>query len=528
MKLGAQVSVFRGEYIGRSVLEELEETGLLYPRIRVRYPDSVARRFWLEMHQDLSVRMKHPVEPDGPRWEAAVDLENALYRWRNYTVYEETEHPFDELRERFIQFIEVPSESAFQCRRDRRVDVSSDIYDELFDDHNVEEYYSSWQVLLAAEVAEAGVYARPNFVNDDTVGALLRGIVPENLRWTFNFVPVHATRDFSRHEKTLDAVVWFAERRGRLLARIWKERDLRQQPPSEEERISYYRDSDSLAAGSAARFGIGGKELVELISLLAERWSHWEREGRPKISAAYETFLDRAVVLTRRVEKLTFDELRDRVGSAGGRFKPILDVIWPNWAEEEKERVRLTLKTSIRSGGRGFDIADSDVDDFVRFIADNGLEAFFWRLKSFEDHALRGNEFSVAGMQSDIQGISVAIEHLASVLGGVKDQLYESLKQLWRHNADVLLILKRNDVTALARNARLIENWPLLKGQINAIREERGVGEIVADLVMAHRIRGGVHHPLPEKDHFELQTLFVCLMRAALYTFVEVQRNNRV
>src|SRR5690606_17519278 len=112
---------------------------------------------------------------------------------------------------------------------------------------------------------------------------------------------------------------------------------------------SYYQGTDHLAATSVERFGVGGNELVDLISFLAERWSYWEREGRPKISDAYKMLLERVVILTRRSEKLTFNELRDRVGHVNGGFKPILDVIWPNWAEEEKDRARQTLMASIRS-----------------------------------------------------------------------------------------------------------------------------------------------------------------------------------
>ncbi|MFX8351130.1 hypothetical protein ABTL64_19640, partial [Acinetobacter baumannii] len=78
-------------------------------------------------------------------------------------------------------------------------------------------------------------------------------------------------------------------------------------------------------------------------------------------------------------------------------------------------------------------------------------------------------------------------------------------KQLWR-KPDVLALLRRGDVSPLARQARLAEDWPALKARINALRTEPG-GELAADLVMAHRIRGGVHAFLPEDDHFELEAL---------------------
>ncbi|TAK46731.1 MAG: hypothetical protein EPO23_13800 [Xanthobacteraceae bacterium] len=74
----------------------------------------------------------------------------------------------------------------------------------------------------------------------------------------------------------------------------------------------------------------------------------------------------------------------------------------------------------------------------------------------------------------------------------------------------------------LARQSRLADDWPALKAKIDALRAEPG-GEVAADLVMAHRIRGGFHTHLPEDDHFELEALFTRLMRAARLTFVEVR-----
>ena len=43
-------------------------------------------------------------------------------------------------------------------------------------------------------------------------------------------------------------------------------------------------------------------------------------------------------------------------------------------------------------------------------------------------------------------------------------------------------------------------------------------GGVAADLVMAHRLRGAVHIPVPEDDQFELERIFVRLMAAAAMT----------
>lgn len=166
-------------------------------------------------------------------------------------------------------------------------------------------------------------------------------------------------------------------------------------------------------------------------------------------------------------------------------------------------------------------IPEADIRAFVDFLAKEGLEAFFWRLKSFEEHALRGNEFAIEGMRSDIQGMAIVVEHVAATLGATETQLYEKFKQLWRA-ADTLSILRRVDVSPLARQKRLAEDWPVLKAKIEALRTEPG-GDTAADLVMAHRIRGGVHALLPEDGQFELEALFTGLMRSALLTFIEVR-----
>ncbi len=215
---------YRTEFMGTGLLESLDATGLLRPRIRARYPEAVARRFWLESHEHVACQMKLPTEPDGPRWDAAVDLSNAFFRWENSRAYGPSLHPLDDPEPRFVEFIQQPKDFVFERWSDRRVDVSSDVYDTLFDNCNIEDYYSSWQVLFAAEVADAGIHIRLNLADEaifrDADVALRHKRIPEAVSYSLNFLPILAARDFAAHEKALDAVVWFAEERWRVLSEI--------------------------------------------------------------------------------------------------------------------------------------------------------------------------------------------------------------------------------------------------------------------------------------------------------------------
>jgi hypothetical protein len=517
---------YRNEYVGDGLLESLEGARLLIPRVRVRFPDPVARRSWLDLHSEPERHLIYPIEPDGARWEAALALRQALFRWENHTVYGPVPHPLDDPDPPFAEFIQDVRAAGFVPWKEMRVDVSNDVESQLFDDSNVLTYYSSWQVPLAAELADAGVHFRINLADKDLSAAVCEALrhgtaPPDNPR--VSLLPVHVARQFAENERALDAVVWYAEECQRALTYILKDQGGGRFRLSHGQNEQYKEACTQAAATSFEQHGVSTQDLITLCKFASERWSDWTSSGRPYVASAYKSLLTQTLRLTMSVGGLTFAEMRDCVGQVAGRFQPILDEIWPDWSTEEQRRVRRTLRHAIEDEDvEG--LTEADVDAFVTFLGEDGLEAFFWRLSSFEHHALHGNEFAIQGMRSDLQGMAVSVEHVAAALGGTATQLYEKFKELW-NDPDVLRLLKRDDVGRLARQGGLAQDWTSLKASIQALRAEKG-GPIAADLVMAHRIRSGVHAILPEDDHFELEGLFVTLMRAAVLTFAHVRSSH--
>jgi hypothetical protein len=511
------------DWVGTSLLEELERTRLVVPILRRRFPDPVIRRMWFESHNDHVSSMKGELEPDGERWEAACELMVGEQRWNSPIIFGVSEHPFDVLEERFRPFVFSPADEPFTRYTDLCTDVSNDVYPQLVDCEYTKAYYSSWQVLLAAEVADAHVRIRVNVADPATwpeASEMLRsGRLPSD-RYSINYRPLHAIREFERHRRALDAVVYFAEECDRVLGPIAAESGVGRFRLSVEQSRTYESECSRLAALVSDRFGVDAEQLIALSHYLAERWMEWDRLGRPKVCGAYKAMLRRAIELLQRISGMFIEEIRDTIGHYMGSSVRTLDQIWPDWLGEEKQRVVRTL-TNIRSASGGAVMSESQARSFVEFIASRGLEAFFWRLKSFEEHAFGGNSYALEGMKSDLQGFSLCVEHVATALGADDSQLYEKFKSLWRQS-DVGEILRRGEVSPLARQANLWEDWPRLKSRIEALRGT-ATGAVAADLVLAHRIRGGVHYLLPEDDHFELESQFVALMRAAALTFLEVQ-----
>ena len=157
------IRAFRGTYVGVSLLESLEREGLVKPKIRLRWPDPIARRMWLEK-QDTVSSLHESTEIDGARWEAAKNLDKAL-TLNVFGVYRDKPHPFDDPDPEFAEFLQGSQEQDFVPHLDRRVSVSCDKYPGFYDPNNVRDFYSGWQVLAAAEMADMGIHIRMNRVN---------------------------------------------------------------------------------------------------------------------------------------------------------------------------------------------------------------------------------------------------------------------------------------------------------------------------------------------------------------------------
>ncbi len=502
----------------------LESARLLYPRIRVVYPDPVARRIWLERH-DESYQMTGELEPDGDLWDAVASFENALHRWQHARAYGPSPHPLDDPSPTVQAFLEVAQDSSFRPWIDRRVDVSSDRYPLLFDDDNVKAYYSTWQLLLAAEVATAGVHFWIDLSDESTARDTRRALEAREALtapYTCRFDPVRAVRAFRLHRSALDAVVWFSEESARVMSFEVRPRDQARFALSEEESANIRRGTHQAAIEAVRRTSVTEVDVLALARFLAERCLDWTRQGRLRVADAFKAFLRQTIRLLEIAYSRDIDWIRQALGGVDGRDSPVLDEIWPDWWEVERSRVLRTLNASF--GSQHAALASPErLEEFVRHLESAGLEAFFWRVRSFEEHAFRGIGSRLTGLRSDLQGLAVSVEHLTQSLGATRHQLYANLKQLWRRNAIVSAALDSGSVRRLVTTSPMLENWPTLSASIEALRTN-AEGEVVADLVWAARLRGAVHYPIPLRDQFELERLFVTLLRAAATTFAEARR----
>ena len=514
-----QLRAFRGTFVGGSLLEALESAGLIRPKLRLRWPDPIARRRWLEEHDEVN-SLHEIIEPDGARWDAANSLDQAL---RSRVFRRDTPHPFDDPDPAFTDFLQTTQDQEFLPHLDRRVSVACNKYPELYDSGNVQDFYTGWQVLAAAEVADIGIHIRMNMSDPQVVEAVHSAIHEQRLpkghvHWLF--APIRAMKGFVKHEAALDAIVWSVEEGSASLSRIIGNQSSGRFRLTEEQARLYREAKEDAARSGLRRYDVDPSDVIAACQFLTQRWSDWNSEGRPLICDAYKIYLASAVRLLQMATDMTFECIRDAVGHQGSSSKPTLDVVWPDWAGAQKECIVRTLQNSVVGEGPAA-LSVDEIVAFADFVEQEYQDAIFLRIESFERHAFEEMDAPMAGMSSDLQGMAIAVEQAVRAMGGSKSQLFKMFLELWRES-DVAKLLKSKRV--LAEKASPSSQWPSLKAQIEQLRSSGPAEAVAADLIMASRLRGAVHDRLPEEDQFELEKLFVLLLRAAAMTHAHVQR----
>lgn len=502
------LKIIQGQ-VREPVLERLERQRSLIPRLRLHYPDEIERRWWARAHPEFPVTFAQ--EPDGQRWEDANELELARQRERRIDVDPRiTPHVLDDPETRFLPFIETPSELPFVRWEDYRVALNDSDKGPNFTSDTVVTYYSAWQLLQFAEVVNMGVMSFMNLLgtngwpSDDEILA-----APRSVSW----VPIHGLRGFEKHSAALDAIVWFAEEfsQGHHFA-TRKDASRRMLTDSEIADIVALREWAARAA--CQRYGIHLEALIEALSFLCEQWCEWNRMGRPFVADAYKLFAAQGIKLATIRYGLTFDEVSERLGHVGGYFKPISQVIWPDWASEQRDNARRVLQSynSERSHLKA-SFSDDLIERFLDFIEAHDLHGFYWRLESFNRHAFKGNEYSLEGLKGDLQGMALIVEHLASALGAHRTQLNQKFKQLWVGDAAVIKLLNHNAVMKIGNGKTIDLDWFEARNVLSLPEQT------AADLAITYAIRGGAHRVIEETNPMKLERMMLILLRAAVKTF---------
>lgn len=524
-----KLKVFSDHFV-ESDAEILHYTTLLFPRVRLSYPENIARRMYFET-RGKSESPKGQIEPDGEKWDTACELHSAIHKYENYMAYGKSTHPLSRRDGRYSDFLVHGDRIPFESNEDSKIDVSTDKYPKLRDNSHVKRYYSSWQVLLAVEVEQSGFHFRLNWHNEIVTAEVLQDafykIKLPNVPTTKSIAFAHALQEFRKHESVLDAATMFREIADIEFHLLHKSKGGRF-VVSTEEQDAHKNIKTNVVKKCAEDFAVNVDILIDAIRYFLTRWNHWNNLRRPAVCDAYKSYLNTCVEFAILFLEVDYQQIKLRIESDGAFRISILNQVFPDWLADNKEKTLLTLKAGLKDFPT---LIDSDLKLFVDFITSSGLETFFWRMNSFEEHSLRGNAFQISGMHAEIQGMAIVVEHFARAIiqstnNGAKvrirDDLLDQFKCIFMSNQPVVTMLKDNSVVSPARSAKGTDtDWVNFREHLSQLRSRGIEGAMVADLVAARYVRGAVHYTFPDANHFEMEQIFVSLMRAAFFCFNE-------
>lgn len=500
----------------KGVLEHLERQRIVVPRLRLRYPDAVERR-WLD-HERYGWTSTGRREPDGPRWEAACSLEEARQeaphrrRWHDPLLLD---HPLDRPKPQWLPFIQHPQRRRFVPWEDFRVRAGQQDGEPRYKSDTVVTYYSTWQLLLFLECHQMGV----RYIGNTTDWTWRDGILSEWHGYE-DFAPVRALHDFATFQRQLDAVVWFAEEKAINDSYVLRNAGGGRRLVEEDESSEMERRAVEVLARCRSRFRVSYPQMIQLIRFLCQRWDHWYRIGYENHAKAYKEFLAQTIWLARYLRDVPVEQLFIDVGRVTGHFKPTLRVIFRDWATEWREDAEQILKGFANPNAiLPADFKDGEINAFLDLVEERDLFDFYWRWKSLNERAFSSDLNYMAGLRSDLQGMALSVEHLVdAMLEGLfshpKRQLIDKFKQLWPRDTAVGKLLKSQEFASQARAEQTIDL---------AWHEQKQHGEvaerIASDLTICHAIRGSAHYRLSENNQLLVEKMSIILLRGVVEAF---------
>jgi hypothetical protein len=352
------------------LLEFLERQRLVLPVARIRWPTALL----IEAHGGV------PVEPPTEEERlAATELADALEHWRRFDAHPELPHPLDRGDQRpggNLITMDV-SRHPFEKWQDFRTNLRRKGEDPLYIDEAVETYYHDWQILLVADALDMGARLVFDTRRPDLMELALRGDIrnlPYDVAWTeVSFQGPRGLKQGLHWAPFLDAAGRAEEVRARKLNAIYLAHNGKAFMLHGDERDEFSFVQRRAAERALATIGSAPKEIIAFLSYLCERWDEWSHRGCHEVAAEYKRQLLLAARMVMHAQDRDFPSIARDVGRVTGHFENALDVIFPDWPKQARERAELSLKHSVvakaPSAAAELLITCTDVTDLLDFLA---------------------------------------------------------------------------------------------------------------------------------------------------------------
>lgn len=429
------------------LLEFLEHQRIVVPVVRVFWPNPM-------------VLESHDVDPDPAPTQAernaTRELTEALHLWRRFDADPELAHPFDigaQAPGATLILTDVASQE-FVDWADFRTNLSRGEEDPLYVSDGVDTYYHDWQVLLVADALEMGVRLifdtrKPELLEYAMSGRLAD--IPTGL--TYGTVSFEAPRGLAKGfewRQWFDAAAKVEAVRSRKLAALARGHSGEVFTLEGAELVDFNGVQKRSAERALAAIGATRDHTRLFLIYLCERWDEWRRRGRNEVTGEYKRQVALALRMAMHAFDADFTALAVEVGRVTGHFANTLDVIFPDWKQDSRDKAELSLKHSVvakaPAANAALTLDDAAITDLLDWLERNDQWKVHLSIDAILKYQFRASSVDHSALAKEVESLSATFEHLANALldeAGVSPSgtLMKKIQVFWNTSIEVHGIL---------------------------------------------------------------------------------------
>lgn len=407
-----------------SLIEFFEMEGLLSPVARLLFPHDILRRF--EQEERAGQSIFGPLEADGQRLDNALDAVRTLPhgRWNDSRIYGESVHPLDDPDPRHAPFVVKDfSKDTFVPWSELRPPIFE------IDGRTVRSrerftpaYYHYWQIFFLEALLRSGVKLYYPLEEEGLERLIWRGdfgddALRNRMAATINIEPRHQLAELAAYSAHFDAVGYFESYSHHALQVFLHDRSRKNGRLSHQAGLRYKRREKELARAAMSRSGLAPKDLVQFVTQQSKWWDETQRRGPRAVADEYKRNIQSTLRLFRLYTKKSPRTLVKKVGNFG-HHRPILEVIFPDWVEEQRELAVRSLNNWAQNGLNGlpapFPVSEKDLELFCDWLENAGLFHFYWHYKRFIDTSFSTSRVDHAATAADAVSFANICEMIAN------------------------------------------------------------------------------------------------------------------
>jgi hypothetical protein len=428
------------------LLEFLEQQRIVVPVARIRWPRAVV----------IEAREGVPIVPSTDEEKRqSSDLSDALRLWHRFDSDPGLAHPLDQDHQPGVDLISIDIASCpFEPWGNFRTNIRPEGEVPVYVADAVDTYYHDWQVLLVADALDMGTRLLFDTRRPELMKLALHGDIrdlPSDVAWQeVSFQGPRGLMQGLQWAKFLDASARVESVRTRKLNAISRTYHSASFTLAGAELDDFNTAQKRAAEAALAAIGATTSQIVAFLTYLCERWNEWTGRGRQEVAAEYKRQIALAARMVMHAQNRDFPALAVDVGRVTGHFENTLDVIFPDWKKEAREKTELSLKHAVISKAPSADVnltlTEGDVSNVLDWLERIDLWKIHLSIETILARQFSNSRVDHAALAKEVESMSTTFEHVVNALLGEAGvlpvhTLMIKIQRFWNAVPEIHLIL---------------------------------------------------------------------------------------